>query len=49
MRFNQVKGSRSLMAEVDELRNVTSVLKEIRTLVLVLVLLNIVLAIAAFV
>ncbi len=42
-------GSGPLMAEADELRNVTGVLREIRTLVLVLVLLNIVLAIAAFV
>ena len=42
-------GSGRFMAEADELRNVTGVLKEIRTLVLVLVLLNIVLAIAAFV
>jgi hypothetical protein len=40
---------RGAMAEADELRNVTGVLKEIRTLVLVLVLLNIALTIAAFI
>ncbi|MFQ5986748.1 MAG: hypothetical protein ACE5KQ_05265 [Thermoplasmata archaeon] len=37
------------LAEADELRNVTGVLREIRSIVLVLALLNIVLVIAAFV
>ena len=37
------------MAEVDELRNVTGVLKEIRLMLIILVLLNIALTIAAFV
>ncbi len=37
------------MAEVDELRNVTGVLKEIRLMLIILVLLTIALTIGAFV